>query len=68
MTLNQEAWTNKVSADLAARNANWTALDLVIGKVYDTNGAAYVSVWIGTQAAYDLLTPDANTLYLIEEA
>lgn len=28
---------------------------------------AVTNIWTGTKAEYDLLTPDANTLYLIEE-
>ena len=40
-----------------------------VGKVYDTNGEAYLNVWVGTQAEYDLIAePSATTLYLIEEA
>ena len=42
-----------------------------IGKVYDTNGAVWTTVWIGSQAQYDTIGEgnyDANTLYLIEEA
>ena len=29
--------------------------------------ASVDTVWTGTQAQYDQLTPDANTLYFIEE-
>ena len=28
----------------------------------------YNEIWVGTQAEYDLLTPDANTLYFIKES
>ena len=38
------------------------------GAVFDINGQSYKSVWIGTQAEYDLLTPEADVLYLIKEA
>ena len=38
-----------------------------IGEVYDTNGAGFKAVWIGTQEEYNVLTPDENTLYFIIE-
>lgn len=38
------------------------------GKIFDTNSRTWKSLWVGTQAAYDLLSPNANTIYMIEEA
>jgi hypothetical protein len=35
--------------------------------IVETNNTADTDIWVGTQAEYDLLTPDANTLYFIEE-
>lgn len=39
--------------------------DEIIGAVWSTTISA---IWTGTQAEYDLLTPDANTLYIIVES
>ena len=39
--------------------------DLPITEVEETNNNTGLSFWTGSQAEYDLLTPDANTLYII---
>lgn len=38
-----------------------------LGKIYDTRTGTWKTLWVGTQAQYDLLTPDSNTIYMIEE-
>lgn len=35
--------------------------------VIEDNATSNLNLWVGTQAEYDGLTPDANTLYFIEE-
>jgi hypothetical protein len=37
----------------------------VLNDVTDAGTIASLDYWTGTQAAYDLLTPDSNTLYII---
>lgn len=37
----------------------------VLSTITDAGSIASVDYWTGTQAAYDLLTPDSNTLYVI---
>lgn len=44
-----------------AINSNFSA------GVIEENNNTEIYFWTGTQAEYDLLTPDANTIYLIEE-
>lgn len=39
--------------------------DLTAGFIDNQNAAAPLAFWTGTQAQYDALTPDANTLYFI---
>lgn len=43
--------------------ANATVADTVD----NANSASNLTLWTGTQSEYDNLTPDANTLYFIEE-
>ena len=35
--------------------------------IIETNNLDETNIWVGTQGEYDNLTPDANTLYFIEE-
>lgn len=41
--------------------------DITSGSVDDLNNATPLSFWTGTQAEYDVLTPDPNTLYIIKD-
>lgn len=52
---------NTSDANKPVSTATQTALD---GKVNALNGVT--GLWKGTQAAYDLLTPDANVVYIIQ--
>ena len=36
-----------------------------LANITDAGTIASLNYWTGTQAAYDLLTPDSNTLYII---
>lgn len=51
----------------AVTTAQLSAIDTSdIGKVYDTNGEAMTSVWIGSQAEYDAIDPKvATVLYYV---
>ena len=44
---------------------NLPETDLTAGFVDNKNSASNLSFWTGSQAQYDALTPDANTLYFI---
>ena len=63
------------SAPVSSVNEQTGAVVLSIpSKVSDlTNDSGFVgsasvtSIWTGTQAQYEALTPDANTLYFIQE-
>lgn len=44
---------------------NVAQTDLVAGFVDNKNSTSNLSFWTGTQAQYDALTPDSNTLYFI---
>ena len=57
---NAETVLQEVGAQLSAIDTS------NVGKVYDTNGEAYVSVWIGAETTYSAIDPiDENTLYLV---
>ena len=43
------------------------AIQTMLGLVNLIRSTTITNIWTGTKAEYDLLTPDANTLYLIEE-
>jgi len=58
------ATANQTDATLKAR-ANHTGTQL-LSTISDSGSIASKDVWTGTQAAYDGLTPDADTIYLIE--
>jgi len=55
----------KTSQAIAALESD-TATEYAAGVIED-NATANLNFWVGTQAQYDGLTPDANTLYFIEE-
>lgn len=43
------------------------AIEESIQNIQETNNNTLLKLWSGTQAQYDLLTPDSNTIYYIEE-
>ena len=51
----------------ASNHESITIASIFVKKSDAVSSSAVSSIWTGTQAEYDLLTPDANTLYLIEE-
>lgn len=51
----------------ASNHESITVASVFVKKSDAVSSSAVSSIWTGTQAEYDLLTPDANTLYLIEE-
>lgn len=62
--LTQAASSNAVGTYTDGAKA---AIQTMLGLVNLIRSTSITGIWTGTQAEYDLLTPDANTLYLIEE-
>lgn len=63
---------NKPTIPAAQVQTDWNAasgMGQLLNKpsnfVMGANNTAY-TIWVGTQAEYDLLTPDASTVYLIK--
>ena len=54
-------------ANVKELNINSTTYDIVGKAVVDQNNATPLKMWSGTKAQYDLLTPDANTIYNITD-
>lgn len=59
---NWRSWSTISSSGNAVQNGNDLSL-VTTGEKYTWNNKA--NIWRGTQAEYDLLTPDNNTIYII---
>ena len=65
-TIATGATANSADATLLART-NHTGTQ-TLATISDAGSIASKVFWTGTQAAYDALTPDANTIYFVQEA
>lgn len=62
-TMQWTAWSHVWTSENFSTSGTYASM--TVGTLQNKNGGAKVSIWTGTQAQYDAITRDANTLYFV---